>query len=214
MLQDNARTSSDIDTTIAALSYQIANNRERVVAVWECGFDLYWTAWMHDQDLLRLTTLQEDLFVKQCLLARFYDLPVVIHSRNAWHQTRHVVKQFPDVIFYFHCWWYEPEQVSVLVEHMPKSFLWFCGNITYPKAWGIQQSLLHLWNLYKQSPHRVPRFVIETDAPYLSPQQVRWSVNSPKHCQYTYAHIADMLNISVYEVQAYTYQSMSELFSR
>jgi len=66
-------------------------------------------------------------------------------------------------------------------------FIGFCGNITYKKTEDLRESL-----------QLVPlqQLLLETDAPYLTPQAVRGQDNHPANVKYIYDFVAEMLKIS------------------
>jgi TatD DNase family protein len=197
---------------IKQLAEMIDKHRDRIVAVWECGTDLYWTSWLDSLGITSLAALQGELFFKQCLLARHHRLPVVVHSRSDWYGTRAVVQQFPDLVFYFHCRSYWPGEIALLLEHCPNCIVGFGGMITYPKADHIRDSLISLRDHISHSPQPCVHFVLETDAPYLSPQAVRWLVNTPAHILHTYEYIATMLSLPPERLQQYVHRSMQLLY--
>ena len=181
--------SQDILDRMEILEQQIIQNRPFIVALGECGTDLHYptTPTQH--------RLQQELFAAQCLLAKKHHLPVVVHSRDDFAGSWDVVQQFPDVRFYFHCRWYTPVEIELLLSHPTDIFVGFCGNLTYPKAQQLRDSLdalfAHSWkNIPKQ-------LLLETDAPYLIPQQRRWQQNAPKYVGALYAYVAEYLWVTL-----------------
>ncbi len=153
--------------------------KNNVVAVGECGIDLYYP-WS-EQTL----DLQKELFAMQCDLAQELKLPLVIHSRNAFEQTLDVLKNYRDLTVYFHCWGYWPEEVKRLKNFGLKNlYVWFCGNVTYKKADELRESLKLVWE---------DQLLLETDAPYLSPQIIRWTQNEPANVRYIYDYVSEFL---------------------
>lgn len=73
------------------LKTQIEKNREHVVAIGECGIDLYYP---EEQKILYYN---KEFFRMQCELARGSDLPIVIHSRNAFKETFEITQAFTDL---------------------------------------------------------------------------------------------------------------------
>lgn len=111
---------------------------QHIVAIGECGIDL------HYPETSNTVTLQQQVFRDQCLLAREYSLPIVIHSRDAREQTREVVQEFKDLCLYFHCRSYGPWEVDYIKNNFPDYYIGFCANISYPKATTIRESLSYL----------------------------------------------------------------------
>jgi TatD DNase family protein len=163
---------------IQELKELILNNRNSVVAVGECGIDLYypWSEQILDN--------QKELFAIQCDLAQELNLPLVIHSRNAFNQTTDILKNYKNQNIYFHCWGYWQEQIKILQSFFPRLFIGICGNVTYKKADELRDSLKFIWE---------DQLLLETDAPYLSPQIVRWTQNEPANVRYIYDYVAEFL---------------------
>ncbi|MGZ3844446.1 MAG: TatD family hydrolase [Flavisolibacter sp.] len=83
--------------------------RERdFIAVGEIGLDFYWDK--------TFTKQQYDAFRMQIELALEYDLPIVIHSRNATDECIGVVKEYPGVTGVFHCFSGNDEQARKIIE--------------------------------------------------------------------------------------------------
>ena len=88
----------------------------------------------------------------------------MIHSRDAFAETFEIIKHYPDLTFYFHCRGYGPDEINQLLEIFPKIFFGFDGNSSYPKSDHLRASARLLPK---------EKILIETDAPYLSPEAFR-----------------------------------------
>lgn len=169
-----------LQEALAKLKNQISTHRWHIVAIGECGIDLHFdTEW-------KTLDLQKEVFQAQCELAREVNLPIVIHSRDAFDQTFDILKNYSDLIIYFHCWGYGINELQKLIDKFPRLFVWFCGNISYPKADNLRESV----RILPQN-----QLLIETDAPYLSPQEVRGQMNTPKNIVKTGQFIAKILHL-------------------
>lgn len=113
---DVKNTSQDVNLEYLKLKTQIEQNREHIVAIGECGIDLYYP---EGAEYFRL---QQELFKMQCELARELELPIVIHSRSAFEETLEILQEFSDLKIYFHCWSYSKEELEKLLATFPK--LW------------------------------------------------------------------------------------------
>ncbi|MBP6256532.1 TatD family hydrolase [Patescibacteria group bacterium] len=60
--------------------------------------------------------LQQSLFYAQVALAAKYELPVVIHSRDAFPETIEVLQAFPYLPVYMHCWGYGVHELEQLIK--------------------------------------------------------------------------------------------------
>ncbi len=172
-------TQNNIQEQIDQLEQQYLTNREYICAIGECGIDTHYDG---EDDI----SLQQQLFQMQCDMARKYDLPLIIHSRDAFTPTRDVIKNYKDIKIYFHCRGYDEVEIKQLESFFPQLRIGFCGNITYAKAENLRRSLQAV---------DMTHMVLETDAPYLSPQVVRWQKNQPANIKYIYDFVAKYLNL-------------------
>jgi TatD DNase family protein len=150
---------------------------ERCVAIGETGLDFY-----------RDTTPpadQERAFAAQIALARETDKPLVIHSRASESQTlAQLAGEAQGVSVVMHCF-SMPEQLARCVQR--GYAISFAGNVTYKSAADLAEAAT-----------RVPDelLLVETDAPYLSPQPVRKQRNQPAFVAHTAAFLAQMRGVS------------------
>jgi TatD DNase family protein len=134
---------------------------EKCVAIGETGLDFY-RNYAPRAD-------QERAFHAQIELARETGKPLVIHTRAADDDTIATLSQRADgVRVILHCY-SMAERIEECLTH-EDWWISFAGNVTYPKAQALRDAAL-----------RVPadRLLVETDAPYLSPQVVRGKPNQP-----------------------------------
>lgn len=201
---------SDIDREISLLTTHLAKKNKHIVALGECGIDSYYERNTSIQDL------QTTLFVKQCILAQTYKLPIVIHSRNDFALTYDILSDFKDLKVYFHCRGYEPSNIEKLASTFPHVWIWFCGNITYKKADIIRNSFTtaknysSLGNVHNNENNL--HILLETDAPYLSPQTKRNMTNTPAHIIDIYRYVASTFDIPMHILQSYLAKSFSSLY--
>lgn len=154
-----------------------------LVGIWEIGTDLHYDI---DKDIY---DKQIYFFDKQCELASEYHLPIVVHSRDDFQGTLEIVKKYPDQRFYFHCWWYGTDELDILKSILHDNLrVGFCGNISYPKATTLRDSFKHARD------HDI-KILMETDAPYLSIQSLRWQPNHSKNIWLHYEYISSTFDI-------------------
>ena len=129
---------------------------DRVVAIGETGLDFHYN-FSKQPD-------QKRVFAAHLEIARQLDLPVVIHSRNAFDETLEILDErgagLQGVVF--HCFGGTAEQASLLLER--GYHISFTGVVTFKNA-----------DTARQAVQAVPldRLMIETDCPYMSPEPVR-----------------------------------------
>lgn len=118
----------------------------------------------------KIKTLQKEAFLAQLELAQQLDCPIVIHSRNAFHECLRLIDgsgvNWDRVVF--HCFSEGPDEMRMLNERGGRGS--FTGVITYQNAESVRQAAL-LQGLEK--------VMIETDSPYLTPVPHRGKPNQP-----------------------------------
>jgi TatD DNase family protein len=145
---------------------------------------------------------QERAFHAQIELARETGKPLVIHTRAAEDQTLTTLQDraqgLPVIL---HCF-SMASRVEECVAH-PDWWISFAGNVTYPAAAELRTAAL-----------RVPadRLLVETDAPFLSPQVVRGTPNQPANVVHTAQALAVERRVSYEELEVLLQRSAKHLF--
>ncbi|KKT30999.1 MAG: TatD family hydrolase, TatD DNase family protein [Microgenomates group bacterium GW2011_GWC1_44_10] len=131
------------------------------------------------------------------------DLPVATHMRGAEEEMKNEIlgmRQLPRG--QFHCFAGSQEFLEMI---LAKGFyVSFCGNITYKSAGNLRELLL-----------RVPRdrLLLETDSPYLPPEPLRGTVNTPANVKIIAEFVASELNLGLQELAEITSQNTKCLYS-
>jgi TatD DNase family protein len=166
----------------------------RCVAIGETGLDYY-------RDYAPAEE-QRRAFSAQIELARRVAKPLVIHTRAADDDTLGVLRDEADgVRIILHCF-SMAERVEECLAH-PDWWFSFAGNVTFPKAQALRTAML-----------RVPlsRLLLETDAPYLSPQVLRGKPNQPANVVHTAQAVALERRVAYPELEAAVAHSAAEVF--
>jgi TatD DNase family protein len=145
---------------------------------------------------------QARAFAAQIELARELDKPLIIHTREAEEDTLAMLNErAAGVRVILHCFSMAP-RLEECLEH-PDWWISFAGNLTYPKAPELRAAAL-----------RVPaeRLLVETDAPFLSPQPVRGKPNQPAYVVHTAQALAGERRMSYQELESAVEASAAELF--
>lgn len=186
----NAATGFD-DADLAEL--QALAEHERCVAIGETGLDFY------REDAPAAD--QERAFASQIALARECSKPLVIHSRAAEDQTLDQLAAEADgVQVVMHCF-SMPDRLGECLER--GYAISFAGNVTYKSAAELAEAA-----------RVVPEdsLLVETDAPYLTPQAVRKERNQPAYVAHTLAFIADLRGVEVEQLGAVVERNGARLF--
>jgi TatD DNase family protein len=169
-------------------------SHERCVAIGETGLDYY-------RDYAPRSD-QRRAFEAQISLAREAGKPLVIHTRSADDDTLSMLSSLAGgVRVILHCF-SMADRVDECLGHDDWWFS-FAGNVTYPKAGALRDAML-----------RVPlhRLLLETDAPYLSPQAVRGKPNQPAHVALTAQAVAVERRVPFAELEAAVERNAAAVF--
>jgi TatD DNase family protein len=169
-------------------------SREKFYAVGETGIDLYW-----DKTHLREQT---DSFNQQIKLARQYDMPLVIHSRESFNEIFRILDQelTGSEKGIFHAFTGTYEQAKKIFEY--GFFIGIGGIITFKNS-GLDQVI---------EKTGADHIVLETDAPYLAPVPYRGKRNEPAYIIYTAQKLADILGMQVQEIERITTTNALNIF--
>ena len=173
-------------------------NEKRLCAIGECGFDRHWNTDDTDEKG------EAELFDMQLDLARELQLPVIVHSRDAFEPTIAAVKNASGVRGVIHCYSYGVEQARAFLD--AGWYISFSGSVTYAKKTQIDETE----KLIRFIP--ADRLLLETDAPYLAPVPFRGKPNTPLLIEHTYRFVARIRGLPVEELAAAVLQNARRLF--
>ncbi len=144
---------------------------------------------------------QERAFAAQIGLARETGKPLVIHTRAAEDDTIATLAQHAQGLeVILHCF-SMPARLEECLDH--GWWISFAGNVTYPKAAELAQAAQDV---------PLERLLVETDAPYLTPQVVRKERNRPAYVTHTARFIAELRGIAYAELDAAVEANGAKLF--
>ncbi|AZQ43422.1 TatD family hydrolase [Nonlabens ponticola] len=164
------------------------------VAVGEIGIDLYW-----DKSTL---DVQVAAFKKQIEWSLEFELPIVIHCRDAFDEVFDVLEQYKNTKLHgiFHCFTGTQEQAQQAIGYNMK--LGIGGVVTF-KNGKIDKFL-------EEVP--IEHIVLETDAPYLSPTPHRGKRNESAYLKIVAQKVADIYGLSLEETARVTTLNSREVF--
>lgn len=165
-----------------------------VVAVGECGLDY------HYDNSPRST--QVDVFSRQIGLAHRHDLPLMIHTREAWLETFEILDQqgVPDRLV-FHCFTGGVAELEQCLER--GALVSFSGIITFKGAGELREAVAAC---------PLERLLVETDSPYLAPVPHRGKPNRPALLPLVGAAVASIKGLAVDEVEAMVWKTSSVFY--
>lgn len=194
---DVPETTAQIDSMLEKIENIIKQDKKenkKIVAVGEIGLDYYWNNENKD--------IQKELFIKQIELANKYNLPIVIHTREAVDDTLKIIRE-NNVINkgIFHCC---PLNRELVKQGLDLGFyISFAGPITFKNSKNAEEIV----NLVP-----IDKILIETDSPYLSPEPKRGTRNDSRNVKYVAEKIAEFKSLSVEEIAKKTYENSVKIF--
>ena len=171
------------------LEIQLKN--PKVVGIGEIGLDYHYGKDDREEQI--------KLFEYQLSLAEKFNLPVVIHSRDATFDTIQLLKKY-SVSGVIHCF---SGSLETAQEYIKMGFSLGIGGVVTFKNSKLREVVAQL---------PLDKIVLETDSPYLTPEPFRGKKNSSKYIPYIAAAIANCKNISVDEVSSITTSNAKKIF--
>jgi TatD DNase family protein len=194
------------DSTLDELRAYIGH--PRIVAVGEIGLDYYRDRTPHK--------LQKQILEQQLILASKNDLPVVLHVRNRSEDDRRCMADLltildnwlrgeegqadraPGVIHSFSGNTQEAERAQEM-----GFLIGITGPVTYKNAHGMREVVREM---------DIKKLLIETDGPFLSPQERRGKRNEPAHVSYIIDKISEIRGMPAEELAAQTAENAADVF--
>ena len=166
---------------------------KRIVAVGEIGLDYH-----YDTD----KKIQYEAFSRQIDIANKYNLPIVIHTRDAVMDTLTMLKEHPaNKKGVFHCC---PLNRELVKEALKLGFyISMAGPVTFKNSKNANE-------IIEMCP--LDRILIETDSPYLAPEPVRGTKNDSRNLKYIAKKIASVKGLTIEEVADATYKNTMRCF--
>ena len=166
---------------------------KRIVAIGEIGLDYH-----YDTD----RKIQYEAFSKQIDIANKYNLPIVIHTRDAVMDTLTMIKNHQvNKKGVFHCC---PLNRELVKEALKLGYyISMAGPITFKNSKNANE-------IIEMCP--LDRILIETDSPYLAPEPVRGTRNDSRNLKYIARKIASVKGLTIEEVADATYKNTMRCF--
>lgn len=173
-----------------------AKEVNKIVAIGETGLDFYHKPFQKQ--------MQIDCFKQQIELALEHDLPLVVHVRESADEVLRVLDEYRqnNVRGVIHCFLQQKDFADQVIEW--GFFVGLDAPITYPKNDWLRE-------VFKQI--ALDHIILETDAPFLPPQQFRGKQNSPIHIPLIAQTLADIKGVELEVVRAHTTANAERLFA-
>lgn len=203
-------TNESIQKDMEELEKIAREHFQKVIAVGECGLDYLFDPKFIPPSLSidQIKKLQKKLFLAQIDLAKKLGLPLLVHCRDdrskdsnnteAWNQVLEMIFNHPSIL---HCY-SGLLATTQKVLPSPNLLISFAATLTYPKNDYLIDSLKLL---------PLERIVLETDSPFLPPQNKRGQRNEPSTVREIAQFIAEIKAVSLEEVVRKTSENTRRL---
>ena len=194
-INDNPRWREEL-AEVERLLAEPPQDIERFYGVGEIGLDLYWSRdWQAEQ---------EEAFRAQVELALKYNLPIVVHTRDAWEEMASIIEEYASrgLRGIFHAFSADVE----MYERLRK-----CGDFVFGIGGVMTFKKSALAEVVKAM--RLEDLVVETDAPYLTPAPHRGTRNESSYVRFVVQKIAELKGVDYEEVALQTTANAKRIFN-
>ncbi len=213
----------DLAVDIEALR-ECAKKSRKVIAIGECGLDYFVRPTVIDSQQSfvgrgaavisdETKAAQRQGFLAQIELAKEMDVPLIVHCRDAYAEMleilAHAGKDLRTIIL--HCYMGNTEVTQRFLT-LPNVFFSFTGNITYPVKKTAVGTKDDLHETVKLIP--LARLFVETDCPFLAPQEKRGERNEPAFVIAIGEALCRLKGVSLSKLSAALDQNFKKVFFR
>jgi TatD DNase family protein len=187
--------------------YDSLAQEKGVVAIGECGIDYFHVP--EGVEEVEFKNKQKEVFLKHIELASKRNLPMILHCRPSKQEPQGAYRDMFAILQHagysrgvVHCFISDVEIARMFLE--AGFMISFTGIITFPNA----KSLL---DVVKFVP--LDRLMVETDAPYLAPQQFRGKRNEPLYVKYVAEKVAEVKGVGYEDIERQTTANAIRFFN-
>ena len=172
------------------------------VAVGEVGLDYFHLP--NDKSLAdQIIQMQKMAFTQQVNLALKFDLPLIVHSRNAFEDCLKILElaqaNWGKVLF--HCFSEGEKQLQNLKDRGGRAS--FTGMLTYKKNDSVRKAM---------KLQGLENIILETDSPYLSPTPKRGKENEPSNLAIIGEYVATLFGVEIKDVAHFSFLNASTFY--
>ncbi|WP_371246407.1 TatD family hydrolase [Mycoplasmopsis agassizii] len=172
---------------------------EDTVAIGEVGLDYYYKENPSKE-------IQFESFIAHIEIAKARNLPVVIHSRDAFNDIFEIIsrEEYQDVKFIFHTFSGDSFEAERFLKHVKNIYFSFSGVITFKNNHALREAC-------KIVP--LDRIFCETDTPYLTPMPFRGKPNKSPYVKYVYEKVAEVKGIDLETLVKQVRKNVKDVFN-
>lgn len=178
----------------------IIENHDVIVGIGEAGLDYHYLEAGKEESQ---KANQRAWWIFQWELAQKYSLPLIIHTRDARDDTLAFIQENNIYRSVMHCFSEDWDFAQELLAFSEDIYFSFSGILTYKNASKIQEAATKI---------PLNRILLETDAPFLSPQEVRGTVNEPANTVFTFEKLCTLRTESREEIKNTIYMNSKRFY--
>lgn len=171
-------------------------HKDNIIAIGEVGIDLYWSS--------EFLKEQKEAFAFQVEMSLKHDLPLIIHTRNAYDEMFDILSGYKSkpIRGVFHSF---DQDIDIYKKMSIFDGFYFGvgGVVTFKKS--------TIYNSVAELP--LEKIVLETDAPYLTPSPYRGKRNEPAYLKYIAQAISVAKGVSIEDIERATDNNARSLFN-
>jgi TatD DNase family protein len=174
--------------------------QERLVGIGEIGLDYYW---VNEE---KYQKIQQTLFESQIQLALKLNLPIQIHTREAFEDTISIIHNFPQIHgrFAIHCFTGNIENLRQVLD--------LGGKVGYGGILTFGQNAEYLRETVRYCPNE--NFLLETDLPFLAPKPHRGKTCLPEYITSAGEKIAEIKEIDIDKLWSRSKENSFQIFEK
>lgn len=168
---------------------------EKIVAIGEIGLDYYYDFSPKDKQITA--------FKKQIDLAIKHNLPIIVHNRLASDDLFKILEEYKNdkPKAQFHCFSGTINEAKKIIEM--RDYVSFTANLTYKKADSLREIASKI---------SVEDLLLETDSPFMAPQNFRGKRNEPSYIKYLAEELARLQNLRIEDIARTTSYNAYKLY--
>lgn len=169
---------------------------KKAVCLGEIGLDYYYMNSPRNKQTI--------CFENQLELAVNQDIPVCIHIRDAYEDAYKIISSYPELKdkILLHCFSMGREEARSFLDL--GCYISFAGNVTFPKADRIREAVEVV---------PIDRILVETDSPFLAPQERRGKPNRPSYVKFVAERISEIKGLEYREFSQIIVRNARKFFS-
>ena len=187
----------DFTNVDAKFILDVKNKHKKIIGIGETGLDYYYN---HSDK-----KIQKKSFIEHIGAASQLGIPLIVHSRNAEHDTYEILKsekKNSDLKILIHCFTGSKEFARKLIDI--DCYISVSGIITFKNSNELTNTIATI---------PIERLLVETDSPYLTPLPFRGKSNEPAYIIHIVEKLSQIKGLSEKEVMKKTSDNFFKLFN-